>query len=447
MADPPKVFISYAHKDAKFLKLLQTILKPMVREDRIYPWADTLIEPSGKWREEIAEAIDTADFAILLVSDNFLESDFIAEKELPPLLERKPVYWVLVSDCLWKKTPIEAYNAAAPTEVPLDQMSVARRKTVLRKMCEKLLDACERGDHLASSASRLFLAPFPRNPFFTGREEFLDELHEALASGGAAAISGLGGIGKTQTAVEYAYRHRDEYQYVLWVTASEASTTTSGYGEIARRLGLPEAGEADEQVVVEAVKRWLETHEDWLLVLDNVDEPEALESFLPHNPLGHIIVTTRAQVVQVLGIAREMDLGVMTPWGALRFLLRRTGREECDGEELRAAAVLAVKLGCLPLALEQAAAYIAAKQCRFAAYLQSYEQRELALLEKQKPIMGKYPHSVVTTWAANFGAVQEASLLKEHRSLAPTSLPRSPVLPRTRCLLMNSSNHSPGTAS
>jgi predicted ATP-dependent serine protease len=117
--------------------------------------------------------------------------------------------------------------------------------------------------------------PFSRNPFFTGRDEVLSHLHTALAATSKAAltplqaISGLGGIGKTQTAIEYAYRYRDDYQHVLWVRAETHETLVADLIAIAELLNLPEKSRQDQRITIKAVKRWLETHSEWLLIFDN----------------------------------------------------------------------------------------------------------------------------------------------------------------------------------
>ena len=97
----------------------------------------------------------------------------------------------------------------------------------------------------------------------------------------AQAISGLGGIGKTQIAIEYAYRYRDEYQAILWVTASSREAFSADFVMLAALLDLPEQHGQDQDIVIRAVKRWLTTHTHWLLMLDNVDNLEMIVDFLP----------------------------------------------------------------------------------------------------------------------------------------------------------------------
>ena len=205
------------------------------------------------------------------------------------------------------------------------------------------------------------------------------------------AISGLGGIGKTQTAVEYAYRYRDKYQAVLWLDAESPLALKAGCGELARRMQLPHPENDLDQAVL-ALKQWLATQPGWLLILDNADDPDALKPFLPDAEHGHILVTSRAQDFQDLGIINPVQLEQWPVEDATAFLLKRCGREDADAEERNAAAQLARALDGLPLALEQAAAYIAAGHgLTFRRYLESYRSEGLKRLEARRPALGKYP--------------------------------------------------------
>lgn len=137
--------------------------------------------------------------------------------------------------------------------------------------------------------------PHGRNPYFTGRDKVLKDLCRALTKGNATAltqpqaISGLGGIGKTQTAVEYAYLHRDDYKAVLWARADSREALVADFVAIAGLLNLPGKDAQDQSLAVAAVKRWLEGNTGWLLILDNADDPKLAEDFLPLNPKGHIL--------------------------------------------------------------------------------------------------------------------------------------------------------------
>jgi hypothetical protein len=251
--------------------------------------------------------------------------------------------------------------------------------------------------------------PYPRNPAFTGRSDILTGLRKRLTKrvrpALAQAISGLGGIGKTQTAVEYAYRYRQKYQAVFWLNAESPLALKAGCGELARQLRIPHLEDDLDQAVL-AVKSWLEVHAGWLLVIDNADDPAALKPLLPKVEHGHTLITSRAHEFQDLGILNPVQLPELPVDDATAFLLLRCGRQEADAAERADAEQLARELDGLPLALEQAAAYIHQTKAPFRRYLDGYRRRGLAVLEAHCPALGNYPRSVVTTWASNFDAVR-----------------------------------------
>jgi hypothetical protein len=238
----------------------------------------------------------------------------------------------------------------------------------------------------------LWNVPYSHNQFFTGRERVLEQIHEAFTSSAKTAqtsiqvISGLGGVGKTQTVVEYAYRHRGEYKAVFLASASSELSPIASFVDMARLLNLPEKDAQNQDQTIRDVKGWLEKERDWLLIFDNVDKPDLIKPFLPNNPMGHILVTSRAQGFDTLGVTKPVELQEMSIEESVEFLFKRTGRGD-NPSEREAVAEVVRKLGCLPLALEQAGAYIAKMQCRFQDYLISYHKRGLELLEKSYPFM------------------------------------------------------------
>jgi hypothetical protein len=137
------VFISYSHEDKKWLERLQKMLKPLLKNNPISVWDDTQIRAGAKWKDEIEKALNNARVAVLLVSDNFLASDFIGDKEVPHLLEAAQqkglaILWVLISDCLWRETEIANYQAVQRPPVPLDSLEESEAKTALRTVCEEI---------------------------------------------------------------------------------------------------------------------------------------------------------------------------------------------------------------------------------------------------------------------------------------------------------------------
>ena len=129
----PTVFISYSHKDKRWLEELQTHLKPFVRNEKIALWDDKQIDPGAQWQEEIAQALQSAQSAVLLVSPDFLASDFIAEKELPPLLDAAKqrgltIYWIAVSTSAYEQAGIDRYQCANNPARPLDKLSKPQKQ-------------------------------------------------------------------------------------------------------------------------------------------------------------------------------------------------------------------------------------------------------------------------------------------------------------------------------
>ncbi len=135
------------------------------------------------------------------------------------------------------------------------------------------------------------------------------------------AISGLGGIGKTQIANEYAYRYRNEYQVVLWVNCASREELMTDFIAIAALLNLPEKNIQNQSVAINAVKRWLETHTDWLLILDNADDLAMVREYLLFGNKGHILLTTRSQTMS--GLAQKIEIEKMPLEDGVLFLLRR----------------------------------------------------------------------------------------------------------------------------
>ncbi|MFO0578401.1 MAG: FxSxx-COOH system tetratricopeptide repeat protein [Polyangia bacterium] len=284
-----------------------------------------------------------------------------------------------------------------------------------------------------------FLVPLVENRYFTGRGKQLAALVSALNRQGRAAVtqpqalSGLGGVGKTQLALAYAFSERHRYQAVLWVQADSEDSVRSGFAELANQLHLPGASEnqsLDDTVI--QVRHWLEKTERTLLICDGADSPEILRRYLPRRGSGHVIITSRAHDFQALGIVQPVEIVELPLADAVEFLLTRTARAEAGAGERAAAEELAQELGCLPLALEQAAAYVVAKVVSLADYLISYRKHRLRLLNRSLPLMGDYPATVATTWHLNFEEVKRSSpavaLLRFASFLAPDAIPIELIL-------------------
>jgi len=273
-------------------------------------------------------------------------------------------------------------------------------------------------------ALSIWNVPYTRNVNFTGRESILRELHDGFLSGDplrrVQAIHGLGGVGKTQVAMEYAYRHRDEYPIVWWVRAEEPATMLEDFVGLGERI-FGGAVKAEPEALAEAIKRALENRLNWLLILDNVPGPYAVGRVLPQGSGGHVIITSRNPNWR--GIAQPLHL---RPWErreAIEFLRKRTGMEEVE-----AAGMLAEALGDLPLALEQAGACIEQARITVGQYLERFQTHRRELMQITQPGTD-YPETIATTWDISFHKIGGASrvskdLLSLLSFLAPDSIPR-----------------------
>lgn len=283
----------------------------------------------------------------------------------------------------------------------------------------------------STSSAPIFNVP-SKNMFFTGRKKHIEQLHESLKLNGAMAlsqpqaISGLGGIGKTQTAVEYAYKYKAEYKAVFWVNADSKESIISSFVKIAGLLNLPVKDDKDQELIAASVKHWLETNSSWLMIFDNADDPKLVEKYFPFQSKGHIILTSRAQIFANLRIMKPLKMDEMSPDESKQFLLSRTGRNDNPLNQIETDAIdqLGKELDYFPLALEQAGAFIHEKSSSFNDYLISYRKRGLELLEETK----SDTKSIATTWSLNFEQVKQTSnasidLLYVSAFLSPYSIP------------------------
>jgi hypothetical protein len=280
--------------------------------------------------------------------------------------------------------------------------------------------------------------PFASNPNFAGRAGILDELLAALDREPGMVhpqvIAGTGGVGKTQLAVEYAWRHRSAYDAVWWIRAETTTSLHSDYAALAPKVGLGE--DPDQDTMVAAVRDWLEDNPRWLVIFDNADDPAAIVPLLPRAGDGHVLITSQ-QADDLDMRADLVPLDVLKREEATQFLLTRTGHND-----LAAARDLADALGCLPLALEQAGAFIAQTEIiTLRRYLELFTQQSLKLLGSGQQY-GSDRHTVDTTWDLSLQRLQQetpaaAELLNLLAFLAPDDFPWQ--------LLASSADHLPGT--
>jgi len=144
------VFISYCHADKEWLTKLKMFLRPMEDQGLLQVWDDTEIRPGARWADEIKAALDGARIAVFLVTQNFLNSDFIRERELPSLLKNAQdrgclIFWVAVSASTVDDSEIGRFQAANDPQQPLDCLSAAEQNRVLKQIYDRMKDAVQRG--------------------------------------------------------------------------------------------------------------------------------------------------------------------------------------------------------------------------------------------------------------------------------------------------------------
>ena len=267
----------------------------------------------------------------------------------------------------------------------------------------------------------------PPNRNFTGREEMLANLRRALTAGdpdkpALAAIHGLGGMGKTQIALAYAHLHGRDYDIVWWLRAEDPSSLADDYTGLAAPLGLPVDEEAELTDIAEAVRSELDARSKWLLIFDDVRHPDDVRKYLPSRSGGHVLFTSRHE--SWLDLATPLKVKGLPQAEAVQLLLRRSGQTD---EAL--AAELAKELGCLPLALMQAAAYIDGARVSFQQYLKLFRTRRQGLWGREVP-PSDYRATVATTWDLSWQNVQSqmpsaAEVLSLCAFLAPDDIPRA----------------------
>ena len=221
-----------------------------------------------------------------------------------------------------------------------------------------------------------------RNGLFTGRKTELALLHKTLKTHRKAHLFGLGGMGKTQTALEYAHAFGDAYpQGVLWARAENTSVLEEDYRLFAALLRLPQASTPQIAVVCEAVRQELSAHGGYLLVLDNVEDLGTVAPYFPSGGTGHVLVTTR--ISQIVPRETGVHLERLDDEAGADLLLKRAGKERDAATERPAALEFSRTVDGLPLALDQAGAYLAASKGTVASYQVLYQQSGEKLRRKR----------------------------------------------------------------
>lgn len=444
-------FISYTKSDEKWAEWIAWQLEEAGYSTVVQIWD---FKSGSNFILEMDKAIKGTQRTIAVYSPDFFQSLF-TQPEWAATLIRDPTGadGRLIPVRIRKCTPDGLLKAISYIDL-VDSDTSTAKEILLRKITQERLKpksapifpgqpTISTPPQFPGSLPTLWNIPYRRNPNFIGRDEQLEKLHESLTSGKYAAvtqaISGLGGIGKTQLATEYAYRFSSDYTVVWWLRAEDPAILAAEYAQLADSLGLTPVGTSDLQKKIRTVRSWLEQNRGWLLIFDNALQPRDLHDpqnperqYLPSCSIGHVIITSRNPHWGEL--AQPVKVKVFERSESITFLLNRT--KETDHI---AAGVLAEMLGDLPLALEQAGAFISETPgITTATYQDLFKKHHSELLKREKPPL-QYPDTVDTTWRISMDKIRKdnsvaANLLNLFAFFAPDNIPPALLKNRERFL-------------
>ncbi|MER7851250.1 MULTISPECIES: FxSxx-COOH system tetratricopeptide repeat protein [unclassified Streptomyces] len=293
--------------------------------------------------------------------------------------------------------------------VDLFRLDEVHATTALMRALDRpvqLVDGMTPGPRFPGTVPRIWNVP-PRNPGFTGRSLVLERMRDQLGGGMAVVLPqpqtlyGLGGVGKTQVALEYVHRFMADYDLVWWISSEQSDDVVASLAELAVRLGA-QGGEdmaAASKEAVDLLRRGVPS-DRWLLVFDNADDPETLRRRFPQGGSGHILVTSRNQSWSQHGDALPVDVFLREE--SVEHLQRRApGLSDEDADQV------ATAVGDLPLAVEQAAAWIAETATPIDTYLEQLARQAPQVLALNQP--AGYPEPVAATWNISIARLKERS--------------------------------------
>ncbi|WP_308711602.1 FxSxx-COOH system tetratricopeptide repeat protein [Phytohabitans maris] len=273
----------------------------------------------------------------------------------------------------------------------------------------------------------------PRNAAFTGRNDILENLRDELAGTVTVvmpqALYGLGGVGKTQVAREYANRFAAHYDVVWWISAEQPGMIRAELAELGEKLGIPmeDNDNATARTVLDALERG-EPYRRYLLIYDNVHDPADVREYIPQGP-GDVLLTSRNPAWS--SQARPIHIGVFARGESIALLRKKVkGLAEVDADQV------AEKLGDLPLAIEQAAAWLAETAMPVSEYLRELD-RQLPRVLAENPPPG-YQETAAAIWLLSLDRLRQqrpaaAKLMELCSFFGPEPIPTA-LLYSDRCV-------------
>ncbi len=416
----PTVFISYASADLA----LAEVVHRRLTDAGFKVWFDKArLRPGCDWHKEIEAGCEASRVVLPVLTPRWKLSEwtkfetYVAEAVIPLIFEG--AFGEIFTPPL-ARFQGQAIDLARGDEVAWDRLIEAVHESLARPVPDKLV--------------RLAEVRFRANPYFVGREADLNRIHESLhenptavlTQGRVRAITALGGIGKTTLARQYIEKFWRCYPQIFWADCRLGVET-----EFARLCELLFPETRDETNVVQKAQlalRELQTRTDRLLILDNAEDEASIQAWIPKT--GHCRTLITSRFAGWSAAVKSFHLYVLEPEPARTLLTTRAGRgdfAQLIPAEQTTCEALAKELGYLPLALEQAAAYIGQQgpQFSFADYLRLYHEATADLLAAGVLGSTEYPDSVMTTWATTLRKLDPPpkAILRLCAFLAPTPLP------------------------
>jgi len=429
-----RVFYSYeptALRDKNLLRKIRDQLGVSRRARLIDDAYDSGCVARGIVEKSIEHFMKEAKIIVLLVSPNYFSSTRCFEVEMKLAIERQREENVRLIPVQLHATELETSPLGGHLFFPRDGKPVKRPSSVemdnvlvelgneIRKAAEEIAGLTDNSS-CAESQLPLNTIPYEHSRFFTDRLDIFTKLHDYFTSvqefrqTRILALSGMPGCGKSQIATEYALTYKGEYKTVLWLEATSRHALYKAIVSSANALSFSAQDREDEEHLFGALKRWLQQYDDWLLILDNIKDLRLMDLFLTPLMHGHILLTTYSQATGER--AYPIPVEQMATKDSALFLLRRAGiikdqallNEASESERLQALNVVDAVDG-LPLALDQAGAYIEEKSCTLSGYLERYRdcRSRIKLLEKRGRNARIHPDSVKATLSLAFQEVAQ----------------------------------------
>jgi tetratricopeptide (TPR) repeat protein len=417
-------FISYTGKD----------------EDRA-KWATKTLEDAGysaiiqardflvgtHFPENMDQALNNTNAVLTIISDAYLKSDFCRSEWLTAYRQdrsggRRYIIPVRVEEVV----PEGLLNRDIYIDI-FGEMDEGRRKKVLLEGVKNRLTKLERGeesdeegegDRFWKNEITVKSLPFCRNGYFTGREQTLADIRDIFSkpvmpapktvthfSHPITVIGGLGGVGKTEIALEYCYRNMKNYHTLWWINAEDSFGLASAYKKLGDKKQILTGDEKDDDDIREKVRSWLENNSGYLLVYDNVEAATTIAPYLPREVPGNIIITSR-DIRIAAALEQEhaaINIDVLDAEDAAAFLVKRARKTDAGADELTE------RLGRLSLALEHAAAYILSNNISFSDYLELLTRSGLEIFDANEDKNKRYLRTVNSTWRISIEKIKNKS--------------------------------------